>query len=44
MRKTSRLSSKITESCRWWDCSMAEIAEWTFEGGSETGQNRLGKS
>ena len=43
MRKTSRLSSKITESCRWWDCSMAEIAEWTFEGGSETGQNRLEK-
>lgn len=39
MRKTSRLSSKITESCRWWDCNMAEIVEWTFEGDSET-ENR----
>ena len=23
----------ITESCRWWDCSMDGFAEWTFEGG-----------
>ncbi|WP_413067286.1 hypothetical protein [Sellimonas sp.] len=28
----SKLSCKITESGRWWDCRMERIAEWTFEG------------
>lgn len=35
MRKRSKHFADITESCRWWDCSMEGIAEWTFEGRSE---------
>ena len=24
---------EVTESCRWWNCSTEQFAEWTFEGG-----------
>ncbi|MDD6616682.1 MAG: hypothetical protein PUF13_11355 [Lachnospiraceae bacterium] len=37
MRKSSKHSGEITESCRWWDCSMEQFAEWTFEGGLKSG-------
>ena len=33
MRKSSKHFCEITESCRRWDCSMEQFAEWTFEGG-----------
>lgn len=23
----------MTESCRWCDCGIESVAEWTFEGG-----------
>ena len=32
MRKRSKHFADITESCRWWDCSMDHFTEWTFEG------------
>jgi len=35
MRKRSKPSSDITESCRRWDCSMGTFEEWTFEAGPE---------
>ena len=35
LRKRSKLPNNITESRRWWDCGMALLAEWTFEGSSE---------
>ena len=24
--------NQITENCRWWDYSIEQLAEWTFEG------------
>ena len=32
MRKKSRPFRNISESCRWWDCSMDGFVEWPFEG------------
>jgi len=44
MRKRSKHFADITESCRRWDCSMDGIAEWTFEGRSETGEKHIAGS
>lgn len=32
VRKRSRLTETIAESCRRWDCSIGMFAEWAFEG------------
>lgn len=32
MRKRSKLSNEITESCRWWKGGIKLKAQWTFEG------------
>ncbi len=35
MTKRSTCVRSITESCRWWDCSIQQGMEWTWEGGSK---------
>ena len=32
MRKSSKLTQEIPESCRWWEGGIEWFAEWTFEG------------
>lgn len=42
MTKRSTCVRRFTESCRWWDCSIRQDMEWTWEGGSkESGENGL---
>ena len=41
MRKSSKLTQEITESCRRWEGSIEWFAEWTFEG-SLNGESSVG--
>lgn len=32
LSKRSNRADEITESCRWWECSILDRGEWTYEG------------